>query len=393
MKISAPNAPKPARSGSPRADLLAAPRPDAEMASLALLDPTQLGQLAEEAVRDLLAEGESENTIRSYQTALRYWAAWFGLRYGQAIALPVPAPVVIQFIVDHAQRKTADGLVCELPPAIDRAMIEGGFKAALGPPALATLAHRISVLSKVHQLRSLHNPCQDPKVRELLAKTRRAYSKRGVVQDKKAALTKDPLEALLATCDDSLRGVRDRALLLFAWSSGGRRRSEVTAATTDNVRQVGERAYVFTLHRSKTDQSGRNNQNNDKPIVGPAADALTRWLARSSVQSGAIFRRIRRGDCVGEPLSPAAVRDIVKARAALAGMADEFSAHSLRSGFVTEAARQNVPIGETMALTGHTSVATVVGYFRSASALGSKAARLLGDDHHADSRADDTADD
>jgi len=75
------------------------------------------------------------------------------------------------------------------------------------------------------------------------------------------------------------------------------------------------------------------------------------------------------------------VRDIVKTRAALAGLEEgEFSAHSLRSGFVTEAARQGVPIGETMALTGHASVATVVGYFRSASAIGSKAARLLGDD-------------
>ena len=360
----------------PRAELIAVTVPATEIAPL---DPDQLGQMAADAMRSLLAEGESENTIRSYQTALRYWAAWFSLRYRQPISLPVAANVVIQFIVDHAQRKTADGLASELPLALDRAMVDGGFKAALGPPALATLVHRVSVLSKVHQLRLVRNPCQDPKVRELLAKTRRAYSKRGVVQDKKAALTKDPLEALLATCDDSLRGVRDRALLLFAWSSGGRRRSEVTAATADNVKKISARTYVFTLHRSKTDQSGTNGQDNDKPIVGPAADALDAWLARSGVKSGAIFRRIRRGDKVGEPLSPAAVRDIVKTRASLAGLEEEFSAHSLRSGFVTEAARQGVPIGETMALTGHASVATVVGYFRTASSISSKAARLLGE--------------
>jgi integrase len=185
------------------------------------------------------------------------------------------------------------------------------------------------------------------------------------------------LEAILATCDDSLRGVRDRALLLFAWSSGGRRRSEVTAATMDNVKKISARTYVFTLHRSKTDQTGTNGHDNDKPIVGMAADALDAWLERSGVKSGAIFRRIRRGDNVAEPLSPAAVRDIVKSRALMAGLEEEFSAHSLRSGFITEAAHQGVPIGETMALTGHASVATVVGYFRSASAIGSKAARLL----------------
>ena len=362
---------------SPRADLVAV---DVSETDIIPLDPDELGRMAEDAMRALLAEGESDNTIRSYQTALRYWAAWFSLRYRQPIALPVPTPVVIQFIVDHAQRKTADGLASELPAAIDRALVEGGFKAALGPPALATLVHRVSVMSKVHQLRSVRNPCHDPKVRELLAKTRRAYSKRGVVQDKKAALTKDPLEAVLATCDDSLRGVRDRALLLFAWASGGRRRSEVTAASTDNVKKISARTYVFTLHRSKTDQAGTSGQVNDKPIVGPAADALEDWLVRSGVKAGAIFRRIRRGDKIGEPLSPAAVRDIVKTRAASAGLEDDFSAHSLRSGFVTEAARQGVPIGETMAMTGHASVATVVGYFRSASAIGSKAARLLGDD-------------
>ena len=328
----------------------------------------------------LLAEGESENTIRSYQAALRYWAAWFSLRFRQRIELPVPTPAVIQFIVDHAQRTTASGLECSLPTLIDSALVRAGYKAALGPPALATMIHRVSVLSKVHQLKGVLNPCQDQKVRELLAKTRRAYAKRGVVQNKKAALTKEPFGALLETCDDSLRGVRDRALLLFAWSSGGRRRSEVTAATVGNVRKVSDRAYVFTLHRSKTNQSGADAPDADKPIVGPAADALGEWLRRSKVTEGAIFRRIRRGDRIGEPLSPAAVREIVKTRSAGAGLPEEFSAHSLRSGFVTEAARQNIPIGETMAMTGHSSVATVVGYFRSASALNSKAARLLGDD-------------
>ena len=330
-------------------------------------------------MHDLLAEGESANTLRSYQTALRYWAAWFWLRYRRQIELPVPAAAVLQFVVDHAQRRSGDGLRSELPASIDQALVDGGFKATLGPPALATLLHRLSVLSKAHQLKGAPNPLQDAKVRELLARTRRAYAKRGVVQDKKAALTLEPFERLLATCDDSLRGVRDRALLLLAWSSGGRRRSEVTAATVENVKRIADRVYVFTLHVTKTNQSGDSRRESDKPIVDRAADALTAWLEISRITSGPIFRRIRAGDRIAEPLSPASVRDIVKARAALAGLPPGFSAHSLRSGFVTEAARQNVPIGETMALTGHSSVATVVAYFRSAQSIESRGARLLGD--------------
>lgn len=95
--------------------------------------------------------------------------------------------MVLQFIVDHAQRSTADGLVHELPPAIDEVLVQAGFKGKLGPMALNTLVHRIAVLSKTHQIKELKNPCQDAKVRELLGKTRRAYGKRGDLPKKKDA--------------------------------------------------------------------------------------------------------------------------------------------------------------------------------------------------------------
>lgn len=75
--------------------------------------------------------------------------------------------------------------------------------------SLNALVHRIAVLSKAHQLSQAANPCADALVRELLAKTRRAYAQRGVRMKKQRALTKDSLQALLATCDASLRGKRD----------------------------------------------------------------------------------------------------------------------------------------------------------------------------------------
>ena len=129
--------------------------------------------------------------------------------------------------------------------------------------------------------------------------------------------------------------------------------------------------------RSKTNQGGDLRPDSEKPILDEAADALQAWIGRSGLTQGAIFRRIRRGDTIGEPLAPAAVRDIVRARAALAGLPDTFAAHSLRSGFVTEAARQNVPLAETMALTGHTSAATLIGYFRAAESARSAGARMF----------------
>lgn len=329
-----------------------------------ILSPHDLSASAQQAVQALLQEGESPNTQASYRSALRYWATWYSLRYGRPITLPLPTTCVLQFIIDHAQRTSEQGLVCELPAEIDQALVASGHKGKPGALALNTLVHRIAVLSKAHQTRELKNPCQDPLVRELLSSTRKAYARRGALVHKKGALTRAPLEAMLATCDDSLRGLRDRALVLFAWASGGRRRSEVASADMAWLRRLGPADYIYTLTHSKTNRAGTQRPENHKPVVGAAGRALEDWLQASGIREGAIFRRIRRGGRLGETLSAATVREIVRARCVLAGLVGDYSAHSLRSGFVTDALHQNTPLAETMALTGHQNVNTLLGYFR-----------------------------
>jgi len=354
---------------------------------VAALNPEVLHEQAEEAVRALLDEGQSANTARAYAGALRYWAAWFQLRYRAALTLPVPVPVVMQFIVDHVLRRHGEvrkrttqgadsaGLVHDLPAAIDAALVQAGFKGHLGAPKLATVTHRLSVLSKAHALREQPNPFRDIAVQELLRRVRRAHAQRGALSAPKPALTRDPLQAMLATCIDGLIGTRDRALLLFAWASGGRRRSEVTRAVMEQLIAVDAQTYLYRLTHSKSDQSGANS-NIDKPVAGIAAEALTAWLVASGVKDGAIFRRIR-GAVAAEPLEPQAVRAIVKRRANLAGLSADFSAHSLRSGFMTEAGRQNIPLAEAMALTGHRSVQTALRYFQTGAVQHTRAATLL----------------
>lgn len=71
-----------------------------------LVLPEQLAQQAADAVRELLAEAAAANTTRSYATALRYWAGWHQARYGIELTMPVSETVVIQFLVDHIQRRT-----------------------------------------------------------------------------------------------------------------------------------------------------------------------------------------------------------------------------------------------------------------------------------------------
>ena len=71
---------------------------------VAPLVPASLAPLAEAAVQALLREGEAANTRASYRAALRYWAAWYALRYRAPIALPVSEAAVLQYIVDHVPR-------------------------------------------------------------------------------------------------------------------------------------------------------------------------------------------------------------------------------------------------------------------------------------------------
>jgi hypothetical protein len=66
---------------------------------------------------------------------------------------------------------------------------------------------------------------------------------------------------------------------------------------------VEDGAYRYRLTQSKTDQAGtEHNPDADKPIVGPAAAALSAWLDVANLTSSALFHRIR-GSTVAEPLS------------------------------------------------------------------------------------------
>jgi integrase len=341
---------------------------------LALHFLTQSAQVAAEA---FVAAGTAANTVRSYRSALTYWSAWLRLRFGTALGDgPLPDTVVLQFILDHLARPLAEGGWTHLlPPALDAALVEAKVKSKTGALAVNTVSHRLAVLSKWHQINQWPSPTEAIVVKTLLREARKAQSRQGVQVRKKTAVVLEPLQALLATCTDGARGLRDRALLLLAWSGGGRRRSEVVGLQVKDVRQLDDDTWLYALGTTKTDTGGIRRE---KPLRGPAAHALAAWLAAAPADNGPLFRRMFKGNKVGTTaLSADQVARIVQRRAALAGLEGDWAAHSLRSGFVTEAGRQGVPLGEVMAMTEHRSVSTVMGYFQAGSLLSSKATQLL----------------
>jgi len=355
------------------------------------LDLVSLDAASAAAAAAFVAAGTAANTVRSYTSALTYWAAWLQGRYGARLGdAPLPAAVALQFIVDHLARPTDAGLWAhELPSTLDAALVAAGLKAHPGALAFNTVSHRLAVLASWHRVRGWDVPTDTAAVRTLLRQGRKAQVRHGVQVRQKTAVTVEPLRALLTTCTDGLRGVRDRALLLVAWSSGGRRRSEVVGLQITDVRPLEADTWLVALGATKTDTSG---QRREKPLRGEAAHALAAWLAAAPATTGPLFRRLHRGGRVGTTaLTGDHVARMVQRRAQLAGLPGDWAAHSLRSGFVTEAGRQGVPLGEVMAMTEHRGVGTVMGYFQAGSLLASRASTLLpGADEGRDPTFDNT---
>jgi integrase len=140
----------------------------------------------------------------------------------------------------------------------DNRLVSSGIKAKTGAHSLNTICRRIASLSAAHEALKVENPCRCKEVTILLSKARKAGVKKGLGPTKKKAATRDILEVMLATCKDSLIDIRDRALLLFAFSSGGRRRSEVSGASMENLTLI-QGGFLYYLPYSKTDQGGEGN--------------------------------------------------------------------------------------------------------------------------------------
>lgn len=154
--------------------------------------------------------------------------------------------------------------------------------------------------------------------------------------------------------------MRDRALLLTAFASGGRRRSEVAALRVEDLADEDPvRADPFEknspplpclsirLGRTKTTAV---DDDAHVLLIGRPVTALKRWLAEAQIEDGPVFRRIDQwGNVDRRALTPQSVSLILKARCEQAGLGPAlFSAHGLSSGNLTEAANRGIPLPEAM---------------------------------------------
>lgn len=240
-----------------------------------------------------------------------------------------------------------------------------------GVLAVATLEHRLIAIHRAHVDKGLKSPIFDRRVKRTMQGIRRTVS---VTQRRVTALVKDDLVELLVSVatQKPLKAARDKALLLIGFA-GAFRRSELVALTVEDITPHAH-GIEFLIRRSKTDQEGEGRM-----VFVPLAKsqercpvkALERWLELAGIGEGSLFRPLNRHDKVvaDRALTPQSVALIVKysvAKARGVEASKNVAGHSLRSGFVTEAAGVGLPPDVIMGQTGHKSLEMMYRYLRAA---------------------------
>jgi integrase len=335
----------------------------------AVVHAFDLGMVLDEAtlakVRKVVTDGTPANTRRAYAADLRFFVGWRAAS-GFDEVWPVPPEVMVRFVVEQVEG---------MPPAVDEILVTQGFKRTTGIQSWSSVERRVAAIATAHRTRGIASPTAHPIVTEIVGRARRASVARGWAPKRKAAADRQILERLLDTCEDGLVGIRDRAILLFGFSTGGRRRSEISEATFERLQRVGQQ-YVYRMGRTKSEQQGSERP---VPLTGRTAKAMARWIAESRIQDGALFRAVwDNGTVMPGPIDSRTVARMIKRRADLAGLdADEFGGHSLRAGFMTEAGARGISMVEAMSLSGAKDVNTAAIYYRAGEVLSVEAGRMM----------------
>ena len=366
-----------------------------------ILPPDRRDRLAEiltdddvATLKHLAKEGMGLNTLRALASDLHYLETWALAALGHPLPWPASEALVLKFVAHHlydARLKETDA-THGMPADVARLLTAEKCLRTQGPHAPATVRRRLALWSTLHRWRGIEGPFSSQNIRAAVRLAVRAADRpRG--RKSTEAVTRDILDQLLATCQadtqaETLVDIRDRALLLVAFGSGGRRRSEMAKLRLDDL--VGRPpvpadpgapdgpslpCLALRLGRTKTASLDEDER---VILIGRPVLALKTWLALAPITSGAVFRAIDRFGRIGRTaLDGQSVNAILKKRCHAAGLdADKFSAHGLRSGYLTEAARQGVPIQAAMRQSRHRSVQQAAEYYNDADIERGQSARL-----------------
>ncbi|MBZ9701637.1 MULTISPECIES: site-specific integrase [unclassified Mesorhizobium] len=286
--------------------------------------PTHREKLTDRA-RDYVEAASSANTRRAYAADWKHFCAWCR-RQSFDPSRPDPQTVGL-YITAQASGTGRD------------------------KKAVATIERRLSSLTWNYTQRGQSLDRKDRHIAAVLAGIRNTHA---APPRQKEAVLRDDLVAMLETLDrGTLRGLRDRAMLLLGFA-GGLRRSEIVALDVGRDQTEDGRGWIEILDkgmlvslRGKTGwrevEVGRGSSDATCPLV-----ALQTWLKLARIAHGPLFRRVTgQGKAVGaDRLNDQEVARLVKRTALAAGVRGDlsegeraklFAGHSLRAGLASSA--------------------------------------------------------
>ena len=266
-----------------------------------LLDLNRANQLLQETI--IKIEGAyAPSTIRAYRADFRDFIHFCHERNGNA--LPTEPHLVVQYIC----KLTASGR------------------------SSASIRRALCGLSAIHKLNRFDDPTKDP---DVTLEMRRMHRKLGRSSSQAGSINADTLDKLLLATDDSIRGIRDRALLLVAYDTLCRRSELVSLQVKDvkiNIKNGIETSSIL-LRKSKTDQDSTGKWLH---LSQRAHLALAEWIKKLPEGQEMLFCGLNRALDFSAHIGAGQINRIYKRIARKAGLNESeiegISGHSMRVG-------------------------------------------------------------
>ena len=299
---------------------------------------TDVKKLHEETLENLKSS-KANNTLRAYKSDFRDFGA-FCAKHGFN-SMPTE-PKVVSLYLTHLSANSK----------------------------ISTLRRRLVSIGVVHKIKGHYLDTKHPVIIENLMGIKR---KKGSMQTGKKPILINHLKQIINVIDEQkiekIKKLRNKSLILIGFG-GGFRRSELISINYEDLDFVQEGVKI-TVRRSKTDQFGEGMTKGLPYFTNykycPVTN-LKNWLTLSKITSGPIFRRFVKGSTLTKNrLTDQSVVLIIKNCLKLAGIENQnFSGHSLRSGFATVAAESGADERSIMAMTGHKTSQMVRRYIKEA---------------------------
>ncbi len=281
------------------------------------------------AMEDILAhinDAYAPNTIRAYRADFSEWIN-FCMKKG-ACPLPADPFLVSEFLLDLAEA---------------------------GNNRASTIRRKCASISAIHRYGYFEDPTKHPEVKIAIRKIKR---KLGTRFKQARPINRHVLDKMLRVCGDDLRGIRNRMILLLAYTTL-RRRSELTSLRAEDLKLCGHGQGLILLRQSKTDQT------HEGVLLALGIEttyAVTKWIDLSGISSGFLLRGIT-GNRLNLTMDPGQISRIFKSLAVKADFdPKQISGHSTRIGAAQDLLDGGASIGQIMAKVGWSKVDTVMRY-------------------------------